>query len=494
MLKLTRRGRYTTIGGVLSGALLTVMALAVPAGAETGQAANNIIVGSGSSTDYSMMQGLDTLFNSSLGCYMTQPSGTNQTLNFSCASNNQGLQVGEGYTENPVNDVAVEEPALGSSAGIGQLENGGPGSNGQSPANPTAVVNFARSSRQYATTDYPGLNFVGYATDAVTWFTFSAVNGEATASSTFPTQDMTLTDLTNIWNGTYTQWDQIPGPNGTPVSTSTQDICLYTAQESSGTTATWTKALGFASPTALNAYVDTNPSLPDCDVPSGQTYATSHTLPENEPYHMVANGDEADAIYFMSWGKYQVLCAPKKRSSLCSGGLGSNSTTQLGEINGVTADKTTILCDTPACTEQFPVTRFLFNAYSNGTFSPSVNAEYGFPAATPATLNYVSEIGFICKPQKDVNNDEVLDPNTGVRYRTEIADVITENGFLPLNLQTHEDVNTVDRSASSMLKADGDTRYSPNDPTTGSTSHANEKKNNPSGYCLTWTTDGNPAP
>jgi hypothetical protein len=66
------------------------MAIATPAGAQTGTAKNNIIVCSGSSTDYNMMHGMDTLFNDSLGCYMTQPSGTTQTLNFSCASDNEG--------------------------------------------------------------------------------------------------------------------------------------------------------------------------------------------------------------------------------------------------------------------------------------------------------------------------------------------------------------------------------------------------------------------
>jgi hypothetical protein len=87
---------------------MAAMAISSPAGASTTTAANHVILGSGSSTTYNMMQALDTLFNDSLGCYMTQPSGTTQTLDFSCASVNGGNQVGQGYTENPVNDVAAE--------------------------------------------------------------------------------------------------------------------------------------------------------------------------------------------------------------------------------------------------------------------------------------------------------------------------------------------------------------------------------------------------
>src|SRR5580704_9555454 len=167
---LRRRSRHRLVAGsILAGAVMAAMSVTTPAWAKTTSPANHIIVGSGSSTTYNMMQSLDTLFNDSLGCYMTQPTGTQQTLNFSCASNNQGQQVGEGYTENPVNDVAVEEPALGSSAGIEQVEAQGTG-NDNGAILPSAPVNFGRSSRAFASTDYPGLNFVGYATDGVSYF------------------------------------------------------------------------------------------------------------------------------------------------------------------------------------------------------------------------------------------------------------------------------------------------------------------------------------
>jgi ABC-type phosphate transport system substrate-binding protein len=489
MQKLMRRGRRVAVLGVLSGAMLTAMAISGPAGAETTPATNHVIVGSGSSTTYNMMQSLDTLFNDSLGCYMTQPSTVTQTLNFSCASaaNNPGhLQVGQGYTENPVNDVATEEPALGSGAGIQQLEFGGTGNDGNpgvgGTADPTASINYARSSRQFKTSDYPGLNFVAYATDGVSWLTFPTIAGKATPSH--GVANLTTTQLTAIWNGTDTNWDQVGGTAGR--------ICVYVAQLSSGTESTWASALGFSSPATLNAFVDGFTAAPaGCHTPKGVSYAESHTIFENEGQDIVKNGDERNAIFFFSYGKYQVVCA-KTRTSQCDDNLKpATNSLRLGRINGITATPTTILCDTAACKTPFPVTRDLFNVYSNGSFK---NAQFGFPAATPATINYVSEIGFLCKTQLNTKGVHVDDPSTGTWYRAEIANVITAQGFIPFPLQTREDINAVDTPASAVLKHTADKTYSPNDPIIGSTTAANEKIANPKGYCQAWTTDGNTAP
>ena len=101
---------------------------------------NHIIVGSGSVTTYNMMQAMDTLFNDATGCTITVTvlfASSPET--FACQNSAKTLL--HGATENPTNDVAVEEPGLGSSTGIAQLENQG------SAAQPTAAVNYARSSR-----------------------------------------------------------------------------------------------------------------------------------------------------------------------------------------------------------------------------------------------------------------------------------------------------------------------------------------------------------
>ena len=123
--------------------------------------------------------------------------------------------------------------------------------------------------------------------------------------------------------------------------------------------------------------------------------------------------------------------------------------------------------------------RDLYNVYSNGTFPVSKNAEFGFPAATPATINYVSEIGFLCKPQITLKGAKVIDPSTGVWYRTEIANVIKSQGFIPFPLQARENQGSVDAGAAAVLAAQGDKLYLRNDPVIGSTVASNETKTNP---------------
>ena len=69
----------------------------------------------------------------------------------------------------------------------------------------------------------------------------------------------------------------------------------------------------------------------------------------------------------------------------------------------------------------FPITRGLYNIYNNSS------------AAVPssqATLNYVSEDGFLCKSSTATD----IDPQTGVSYRTEIENAINANGFFPLDV------------------------------------------------------------
>ena len=79
----------------------------------------------------------------------------------------------------------------------------------------------------------------------------------------------------------------------------------------------------------------------------------------------------------------------------------------------------------------FPDTRKVYNIYSDG-------ANTAFPAATPATLNYVSEEGFLCSPATVTEND----PITGLSYRAEINSNILSSGFYPLSAgQTTGTVN-----------------------------------------------------
>ena len=69
----------------------------------------------------------------------------------------------------------------------------------------------------------------------------------------------------------------------------------------------------------------------------------------------------------------------------------------------------------------FPVTRGLYNLYNNSSATVPSNQ---------ATLNFMSEDGFLCKSSTKTD----IDPQTGVAYRTEIEAAITANGFFPLDV------------------------------------------------------------
>lgn len=134
-----------------AGMILGFAAPAYAAGSDTGPTGGNApalnydIYQAGSNTTFLMMTGLANLFNESPGCDLASASGTEQPLDFGCpgvndiggslsSTNNPSNStiVGEnGFTpfaqENPFNDVLIEEPAEGSSNGIGELEYQGPG-------------------------------------------------------------------------------------------------------------------------------------------------------------------------------------------------------------------------------------------------------------------------------------------------------------------------------------------------------------------------------
>ena len=56
------------------------------------------------------------------------------------------------------------------------------------------------------------------------------------------------------------------------------------------------------------------------------------------------------------------------------------------------------------------------------------------PESSPASLNAVSEDGFLCKPSTATD----VDPNTGATYHSEISSVITGQGFYPMPLMVED--------------------------------------------------------
>ena len=243
-------------------------------------------------------------------------------------------------------------------------------------------------------------------------------------------------------------------------------VDVYSAQPGSGTLSTFDGYIGEKS----EAYVA---SL-------GTKYAATHIIVENEDHSILKNGDEANAIFFFSFGKYNLECTGKNILGCAPKG----DAVSLSRINGIAPTAKDILCVyNNSCTgllAPFPLPRLLYNVYSNGSNKT-------FPAATPSALNYVSEVGFICKPSTGI-----ADANTGVGYRTEIDAVVKAWGFFPLPGQKHEDTGPVPHPAAGLL---GGTTYGVNDPIyhnagTGAKQNQGSAGRNPAGYCIVSSTDG----
>lgn len=473
---------------------------------------SSLLVGSGSATTYNLMQQMDVLFNSAPGCDLITTSLYNQPLNISClqgqettAPPDQGStsfyptyenpQTGayqDGYTENPENDYAVEAPPLGSGNGIKSLETlagvaGGSGASSCASAE-AALANqsYARSSRAPASSDCAGLNFVAYALDGVSFFHYPEVDGHDTPSNAI--NNFTTTNLVDAWSansaGTAPDlecWnDPSIGTNESPTMTYTSKGCepiiVYAAQSGSGTTSTWSSFIGLTTTTISSAINDlcsansgkgtTIKNLQSAtgttrtETFSGSKCAAHDNILENEDRAIINNGDEANALFYYSYGKFQVTCAVKECGKT---GLTGKTTEELGDINSIAPNANTILCgalgtDSSGVNEcvngsstysPFAPTRFIYNVYSDGT-NPDI------PAATLPTLNYVSEDGFICKPNtidgtdSSASSDRIDDAVSGSAYRIayaasagslptgEISSVISSQGFLAMPFQANE--------------------------------------------------------
>jgi len=527
------------------------------------QPANDFIIGSGSAVTYKLMQALNQLFNNVPGCVITTSSFTyvagkgSQNLNYSCLDTGStapsGVATGVtaeqvpttvgnneeyAYLDNPVNDVAISEPPIASSNGIEQLENGrnngsaSPGSGIGASLSTLDVtgVNFATSSRGPGSGDVQGLNFVAYAVDGVSWVHFTKTSAGSTPTPSAKVSNLTQSQLQGIWDGTIYNWGQLGGKNA--------PIIVFSAPSAAGTSTTWKNFLGY-DPTATSLGVNCA-SLQNV-TPTGKgasatypssTGATGCTGPnlifENE-LTSVPSADYADMIFYYSTGEYNIQCegikakveagidksviAQETENTKVGTGCGGSPTVgnagkvALGEINGETATPSNVLGG------KFAPVRDLYNVYSNGSNT-------NVPAATPATLNYVSEIGFLCKPQTIDGGAEagassagvptssaILDPATGQWYETEIDDTILAQGYLPIDATAADGYDTINlpttaaaegsvpHTAVALLNSEaatGGSIYldagSPSGPGVNPTIPTAA---NPPGFCAVSTSDGN---
>jgi hypothetical protein len=252
----------------------------------------------------------------------------------------------------------------------------------------TADISFARSSSGPGG-DCSGLHYVAYARDGISWEAFNLGTGSGLGNN-FSNQSgtcngsggatkfcLTQSQLNGIYvTCTITNWNQVGGANKT--------IAIYTPQAGSGTRKTWDGFVGGDSSHCI---------------PANQL--ASHVIPENENTFIFANGDQKRAIFPFSYGVWITQIHGKKKAIL-------------GAVDNVPVNADTIGDGT------FPFGRFLYNVYCDNC-ATGINV-------TPATKDYVGEEGWLCK----VEADHADDPVTGANYRTEIADTITAQGFVPI--------------------------------------------------------------
>lgn len=358
---------------VTIAAALAVLALAPAAGAQTTYDPNRAdpIIGSGSDTTYPLMLALDRLYNGSIGCYSEAASGQPPVRDFTCAPD--AGRPARPTTENTDHDLALQRFPVGSGNGRSQLRQQGTAG--------VAEVQYARSSSAPGGSD-GGLNFVGYAREAISWVTFRTGDSAGVTNLTQP-------QLAGIFvNCSIYDWRQLKNP-GAPVPPrdevlanpgANDPIFVYTAQAGSGTRATWDGFVGNNSESCVQ---------------SGQ--ASRRVIFENNAAPIVTNGEQENAIFFYSTGRFSQ-----------SGGEG----TVLGNIEDFAPTTENIRSG------DFPYNRLVYNVYRSSRFT-------GAAGASPAeVVDYMGENGWICKA------NEAHEPGVGQA----IDDVITAQGFVTLGI------------------------------------------------------------
>ena len=425
------RSLFSRRGAVaLAAASIGVASLSLATAGTAGAAPNaSLLIGSGSQTSYSTMTALSDLFNGAPGCDLTAATSLPLALNCGTSTTTAGSVGGEqGFNvsaENPYNDYTVQAPAVGSGNGATQLIDAG----ANSPTFTPAIQYSRASSHKGNTTD----NDVQYATDGVSWSTFSKTSAGATPQAKITA--ISLANLSAIWLGTLSctisgvtynmDWKCLGAKVSSPID-------VYNAQTGSGTFSTWSGALGYsgATPAGITCSACEAGWTPADVTAYGPAAAAHSNIFENQMSTIAGRPDAANAIYFFSFGRFTDTCPGAKLkknayTAVCAGTPKADTTVLGAIINGsgttVPATKATIQGTGGGGGVTFPVTRGLYNLYNNSSATvPS----------SQATLNFMSEDGFLCKSSTKTD----IDPQTGIDYRTEIEAAITANGFFPLDV------------------------------------------------------------
>ncbi len=394
-VKFSKAAKALVAGFIVAGGLV---ATSLPSSALTTppSTTDTILVGSGSDTTYDMMKALDKVYSGANGCATIWYTGETQPSDGSCSQNDLASGNGTDKSSYPwVNDghtTPIQRYSVGSGYGVSELCLQG--------KNAVRPVNFARSSSAVSTSKAAtcaNLDYIGYAKDAVTWY--HATKDKTGADTTSATvADISKADLVKIYNGTYTKWSDLNGKAkdaaGELVSGLSDNLIkVYTVSAGSGTLSYWTSSIVAPKSGALN---------------TGQ---------ENAPMAIFDDGNEADAIYFISYGRYKQTAGITGSPNSYFGNAVSSkyplAADSLGKIDGIAPTNTTLVASSGA----FPLSRTVFNVTR-------------FPSAE--TSKYVGPDGFLCSSTIGAIKDRI----SGRTYRSLIDDAILSEGFVPLGLGT----------------------------------------------------------
>jgi len=398
-------------------AVLGLISLASPAGAtpppNTGfDDLPDVVVGGGSDTTYLISGDLTLLYNRAPGC----PIFTNELdpLKGTCQP---GGVPGAGPWANWDHDAFVEATPTGSTAGVQSLLAAGPQYN--------PPIDYARSSRAPRTGELPELTFWGYAQDAIAVYSF----GNRLAGNF-----VQGIDLYNIFNCTTTNWSQIPGY--TAAGGAAGPIFPYGINPSSGTYGSFRDYLRSVSG---NGTFDPNAQscvrkVAGADGVNGtadDVFAFENDLKiqldDKGPDNIANNADDDDNNKF-TWSSASILGFPYLRQSGAP-----------WRITGIFPDPGTIFAQT------YPINRTVNHVTRN------VDADCVSPAGGAGTCNntgpevFGADTGtrgavreftrFLCKSS---NTQHLIDPVTGLGYKSLINGIISRNGFtqVPTALRT----------------------------------------------------------
>ncbi len=414
---------------------------------------------SGSQTSWQVMENVSDAFNHQPGCDITSSTAFAAELNCGTATFASGTPLGEqGLTigsDNPYNDYSYQESPIGSGNGaIQELHQG------------QQLIASGAYFRASAPKGDTTVNRVAYAIDGQSWIHFTQLNGVATPSAAV--KDISITQLNAIYADTLSC--TVGGTNyhedwiclGAPTSA---HIDCYDAQTGSGTYATWTTSTNVPSASYTQGV-----SVPACanDLIAGDGTAASHVnIPENQmaSIYSSANGDAANALYYFSYGKFKQVC----KSSKCQG-TSSTTLAALGQINQRVTGKPMTMAtgniQSTVANKQWAIIRYLYNDYSNSSSATP---------ASQATLNFTSELGWLCKASAATE----IDPNTGLTERATINSAIEAGGFLPIQPNGSTAAFATGSNAPSYLHPAvlTDPGYVANDGSNGATTGS-------TGYCL----------